>query len=117
MEEDKLTANDKPRYWLFHPSRPYFFYDPEGDGFSYYATENERDKSVKSSIENYLDDAWDESVTDIIIGKITHEVEQIDKEKRPEKLSEDGVAEDGSYWENNCKYKCNYGIKSINQDA
>ena len=28
------------------PNRPYFFHDPEGDGFMYYATAEERDKPM-----------------------------------------------------------------------
>ncbi len=111
--EDKLTATGKIRHWAFHPSRPYFLYNPEGDGFYYYATEDERDKAVEKEIDTYLDDLWDDSVVHVMVGKITHQVVQTEREDRPDDVDAEGLSGDGSYWDSECEYKCNYGIKRI----
>jgi len=114
MIEDKLDENGEIMHWVFHPSRLYFFYDSEGYGFVYYATEAERDIAVKKSIKSYLDGYWDESVTEIVIGKITHSVLQVDRVERPESVNDEGVDDEGEHWDDDIEYKCNYGVDKIN---
>jgi hypothetical protein len=109
------TKNSKARHWEFSPDRPYFVHDSEGDGFYYYATEDERDNYAKECIQGYLDDGWSEGVESVIAGKITHHATQVDREDRPENIDQDGVAEDGSYWDPDCDFKCNYSLLPINE--
>lgn len=108
------AAKDKVRYWVFAPDRLYFVYDPEGDGFSYFATEVERDKHSVECIKSYLDDGWSEEVVFVMGGKITHRATQIDVEERPSEIDEDGLDDEGNYWESEWSYKCNYALREIN---
>ena len=93
-------------------SKPYFVFDPQGDGFSYFETVEERDTFTKGVIDNYLDDTWDDEVSDIIAGVITHSVVQTDRTDRPadDDIDEDGLDGDGAYWEADLEYRCNYKL-------
>ena len=94
-------------------NKPYFVFDPQGDGFSYFETVEERDTFTKGAIDNYLDDTWDGEVTSIVAGVVTHSVVQTDRENRPsdEDLDEDGIDSAGDYWGGDLEYKCNYQLQ------
>lgn len=97
--------------WEASPNRPYFVYDPDGDGFIYYATEEERDDAAKAVIEVYLQDKWDEQVTNIVAGKLTHTAKQTDVQHKPpaDELDEDGIDGEGESWDG-IDYRCNYEL-------
>jgi len=103
--------------WQESPNRPYFFYDPEGDGFMYYATEEERDKAADNAIHEYLDDGWSEDVTNIVAGKLTHITRQCNVVSRPsdDDLDEDGCDEDGFYW-SDFPCTCDYELQPLNDN-
>ena len=111
--ERDVIPDAKVKHWIFSPDRPYFVHDPEGDGFSYYATEEERDKHAEECIQEYLDDGWSEEVVFVMAGKITHRATQVDLEKRPDNLDEDNLDEEGNYWDSDWDYKCNYELRPI----
>jgi len=98
-----------------HPSQPYFLFNSAGDGFSYFATPEERDAFAKSEIERYFDDGWDEEVTEVFAGKVTHEVAQIDRVERPDNINEDGDDEEDEHWEDHWEYKCNYKLGKLDE--
>lgn len=95
--------------------RPYFVHDPLGDGFTYFATEQERDDHAHDVIQAYLDDCWDEEVTNVTGGMITHQSTQVDREDRPDTVNEEGICGEGGYWPDDVEYKCNYELKPISQ--
>ena len=115
MIEDKKTKDGKTRHWIFHPSRPYFYHDPEGDGFMYFATSQERDKAADEAIKNYLDDGWAEEVVYVMAGKVTHRATQTDLVKRPpdEELDEDNCDGEGRYWDADWDAVCNYKLLPV----
>lgn len=95
------------------PDYPYFYYDPEGDGFVYFKSEKIRDEWANDAVQAYLDDAWDEQVTNIVTGKITGQASMIDVEVKPSTTDEEGIDGEGSYWPDNCDYRCDYKIKPL----
>lgn len=103
--------------WSIHSSRPYFVYDPEGDGFAYFATEEERDKYAKDAIAEYLDDGWMEEVVNVIAGKLTHRATQVDKINRPpdSDFNEEGFDSDGIAWDSEWDYICNYELRPLGE--
>ncbi|PHR58771.1 MAG: hypothetical protein COA47_10220 [Robiginitomaculum sp.] len=88
--------------------KKYFLYDPE-NGFETYETKLECEKAAEESIEYYLDDFWNESVTNLVIGVITHSATKTDVERQPE--DQETAEEEG--WDEDCKYRCNYKMLPI----
>lgn len=100
--------------WQKSPNRPYFVYDPEGDDFQYYATEQERDTAAADAIQGYLDDCWSEEVENVIAGVLTHTAERCDVVNRPDdsELDEDNLDGEGQYW-GEYDGMCNYELKKL----
>ena len=100
--------------WEPSKNRPYFVYDPEGDGFSYFATEVERDVYASDCIQHYLDDCWSEEVVNVVAGVLTHTTAKCDVVKRPpdSELNEDGEDEDGYHW-SDYEERCNYKLTPL----
>lgn len=87
--------------WERSPNRPFFVYSPEDDGFTYYATEKERDDAAAEIIKEYLyDGSWSEDVTGVLAGVLTHVVKKCDVVEKPDEseLDDDGMDEEGNYW-------------------
>jgi hypothetical protein len=95
------------------PDYPYFHYNPEGDGFVYFKSESERDEATKDAIQGYLDDGWDESVVNIVAGKVTSQASMVDVELKPDEMDDNGEPLDGTYWDADWDYKCNYELKPL----
>ncbi|MGK0272146.1 MAG: hypothetical protein ACI88H_002812 [Cocleimonas sp.] len=95
------------------PEHPFFYYDPEGDGFVYFKTEALRDKWANDAIQQYLDDCWDEQVLNVVSGTLTGQASMIDVEVKPSATDEQGIDGQGSYWPDDCDYRCDYKIKSL----
>lgn len=94
---------------------PYFYHDPEGDGFVYFKSESERDEHVKDAIQGYLDDGWAEEVENVTVGKLTGVATKVNVIERPNdgSLDDDNCDEDGRYWDSDWDYICNYEIKPL----
>ena len=97
----------------------FFLYDPEGDGFMYFKTAEERDAASHDVIQQYLDDGWSEEVEQVIAGEVTHHTVMRDVEISPKREEydndeeyDDALAEFGGCgdWD----YKCNYKLAPIN---
>lgn len=100
---------------VYSKDRPYFVYDPERDGFEYYATEEERDEKAEDIIKLYLQDTWDEGVVNIVAGVVTHTIEQTNRVDRPECLDDEGVDEWGVEWDIDTDYTCDYKLTPMNE--
>lgn len=100
--------------WQISPNRPYFFCDPGGDGFMYYATAEERNKAANEAIQFYLDDCWSEEVANVVAGVLTHQSTQVDRIDRPDdsELDEDDLDGEGTYW-GDWTYTCDYKLMPI----
>jgi len=96
-------------------SDKYFLYDPD-NGFETFATQEECEKSAKESIQNYLDEGWNEDVVNVVTGIITHEATETNRVERPaeEDLDEDGCDHDGYGW-HEFDYRCDYELLPIKQ--
>lgn len=96
-------------------AKPYFIYDP-WRGFTYYATEKERDDAAEGIIESYLNDTWNEEVENIVGGIVTHAIQQtkrVDKPTRSEGESEDDYSDriyELGFTEDNIEYTCSYAL-------
>ena len=93
----------------------FFYYDGEGDGFVYFKCAQLRDECVNDAIQDHLWDTWDESVENIIVGEVTGKSTKVNVKLRPSELDEDGLDEDGTYWESNWDYTCNYKALSFDE--
>lgn len=98
---------------LFSTDHPYFVFDPNGDGIAYFSTIEERNRFAAECIEQYLDYAWDEEVRNIVAGVVTHNVQQTNREDRPEELDEESCDGEGFYWEPDCECRCNYELLPV----
>jgi hypothetical protein len=94
---------------------PYFVFDSLGDGFMYFETENLRDAYAKIVIASYLNDGWDEEVTDVVAGKLTHTTIMTDKVDRPDNIDEDDYDQSGTYWDPDWSYMCNYELTDMQE--
>lgn len=94
----------------FSLDKPFFVHDPEGDRFTFFATEKERAAYAKDAISEYLYDCWSEEVVNVCGGVMTHQTIAVNVEQKPDTLDEDGVADDGSYWDHDWDYKCDYEL-------
>lgn len=90
----------------------FFLYDPN-DGLTFWKTEQQRDQAAKDAIDCYLDDnGWDEDVTRISAGMVTHRAAEINVIDRVGELDEDGYDEAGEYWDSDeFERKCGYELQ------
>jgi len=75
----------------------FFVYEPDGDVFTYFSNEKERDNFARDLIHLYLSDGWDEDVESIITGIITAEVKKKNvRYRKDQNIDKDGYDNDGS---------------------
>ena len=92
----------------------YFAYDQEGDWFTYFSNEKERDDFAEDLIRACLQDGWDESVESITTGTITATTKQTDvRHRKDQKFDTEGCDEEGVYWESEWDYMCNYELARL----
>jgi hypothetical protein len=91
----------------------YFIYDPQGWGFLYFKSEEDRDAASSSVIQGYCDDGWDEEVTSVTAGEISHICSKTDVVERPEQVDEEGYDEHGEYWAEEWDCKCSYTLMPL----
>lgn len=89
-----------------------FFVNCPNNGFETFETIEERDAAAKECIEAYLYDGWDEEVTQVVAGEISHKATQVDRVNRPaaEDLDEEECDSDGYHWGDFDHY-CNYKLQ------
>lgn len=88
--------------------KPWFCFD--GDDYEYFATENDAIEASKVAISYFLDESWDESVLNVMVGKVTKTAEKINVVERPDEseISEEGLDNNGVYWDDSWEYICDY---------
>jgi hypothetical protein len=94
---------------------PFWLYDPEGDGLTFYRTGADRDRAAADAIALYLDthDGWNEDVERVSGGLVTHHAVQVDREEKPANLDDDNCDDNGDHWPEGFDYKCDYKFKTI----
>jgi hypothetical protein len=109
----------RPTNWRSRPSADFrfFLYDPDGDGFMFFATAEERDQAAPGVISEYSDDGWSEEVTGVCAGELTATTHQTGVEHKPRREDFDseedfeGAMED---WPNHdFDTTCNYELKPL----
>lgn len=105
-EETSITPSAEFRYFLF---------DPEGDGFTYFRSAEARDAAAPDIIQAYCDDGWDETVTQIVAGELTHTCQQANVIPRPpeDEIDEEGNDGEGRYWPEEWGCYCDYELLPI----
>ena len=98
--------------------RPYWLYDPEGDGMVYYRTQDVRDAAARAAILRYVTDGdgWEEDVEFVAAGMLTHFAQCLDKEHRPDELDDDGCDGDGMYWAEDVEWRGDYTLEPAVRD-
>ena len=99
--------------WFPDADHRFFLIDPSQDEYRYFKTAQERDDAADDLIQEHLDDGWDEDVTRIIAGEVTHHTvrrEVVPCPKRDDfendEEYEDALAEfGGADFEYCCQYK------------
>ena len=105
-EETKSTTPSK--------KHKFFAYEQEGDGFTYFSNEKERDDFAGDLIQLYLQDGWDEGVESIITGTVTAAIEQTDvRHRKDQKFDNADCDEEGTYWDSKWDYMCNYELARL----
>lgn len=100
------------------PTKEYRFFlcDPEGDGWMYFRDKDQRDKAAKEAVARYLDgDEWIEEVECVCAGEVTALVGKTNVTVRPpaDEIDEDGIDQEGDYWDGDCEEKCNYELVTL----
>lgn len=100
--------------WNFRKGYNFFVFDPEVGGIAYFKTADERDRYAADCIHQYPEtDGWAEDVVSVVAAVVTHSAQQIGLEDRPDNLDEYGCDDDGTYWERDCEYRCNYKLLPV----
>jgi hypothetical protein len=111
-----MSSTNAPKDYKQSPSNEYrfFLYCPN-NGFTFWKTEEERDKAAEDAIDSHLDsidDGWSDEVTGVVAGVVTHQAAETDVKNRVGELDEDGCDEVGEYWQNHdFTHKCNYALR------
>lgn len=93
----------------------FFVFNPEGDGFAFYKTAEERDAAAKEMIQMYLDSGeWSPEVQSVFSGEVTHRATEVNRVDRPDDL-EDGVDGEGRYWPEDCDYLCKVEMRPASE--
>lgn len=98
-------------------TKKYFVYSPD-HGFELFNTKSARDEYASGAIGDYLNDCWDDSVTQLVSGEIHEQATMTNKKERPpEEEIEDDFDKDGDYWSDEWEYRCNYTMQPIGDTA
>lgn len=101
------------------PEYRFFLYDPEGYGFMFFRSAEERDAAASDAIFAYLDDEWAEEVEGVFAGEVTHHTIRTHVTMKPkredfdsEEEFEDALSEFG---DSDCDYTCNYELRPLTE--
>lgn len=94
----------------------FFVMCPE-EGFQLCETLDEALDAADERIKYYLTDCWNEDVTGVCVGRITHKAKMCDQVFPDGEIDEDGIDEAGDYWEPDCECKCNYKMMPVEPES
>jgi len=80
----------------YHPHTDYIYwlYDPEGDGMTYYRTQEDRDEEGKKAVKSYLSyGEWEDEVRGVAAGTVTHRAQFFGERHGPDNLIGDYLFE------------------------
>jgi len=115
MRHAKFTPNPEIKYTITD-GFPFFLYDPEGDGFTFFKTQEERDKRAAAVIKQYQGEysgeGWSQEVEGVFAGTITARATKTNIEYPPpdNELDEERCDNDGKYWPEEAKDYCDYKL-------
>jgi len=111
--------SDKEKSGAPSADRRFWLYDPEGDGMTYYRTREARDADAAEAIKGYnlINEGWMEEVEFVAAGELTHFAQCLDKKHRPETLDEEGLDEDGTWWDADWEWMGNYAMEPLLPNA
>lgn len=92
----------------------YGLYDPNGNGFDFFPSAEERNSAAEETIKTYLDDdGWNPEVTNVYAFVVTHRATAVDVLYPTGKIDEETSCDEvGEYFQNpDCEYKCNYELQ------
>ena len=101
---------------MIETTKQYYVYDPNEDTSMFFMTEEEQLGYAADCIDKYCDSGgWDEGVTNIIVGVVTHVVRKTNVIRRPpdSSISEEGFDPWSNYWPKGCKELCNYELARV----
>ena len=108
----------KPDYRR-HPDPEYrfFLYDPEGDGFMFFRSAEERDAAAGETISVYLDDGWAEEVEGVFAGEVTHHTIRTNVTRKPKRehfdSEEDFDDAMNEFGDPDWDYTCDYELRPL----
>ena len=108
----KDNSIDKWERVMSKKTDKYFVWCPQ-NGFTTHETFKEAQAEGGGCVKAYLDYTWDTEVADVVMGKITHTTEMVNKQEPVGELNEDRMDEAGEYWAHDIDHKCNYELLPI----
>lgn len=82
------------------PNHRFFLYSPEGEGFMFFATAEERDAAAKAEIHTYVDtdNGWFEEVLNVFAGTLTHTVKEKVTATKPADFDQMDEDQQDEFW-------------------
>lgn len=98
------------------PDYPFFLCDPQGEGIRFFRTEAERDEAAKKAILEYVDHGeWASEVEEVFVGIVTGVATATNIERPAGDLDEEGMDENGEWWEEETSFRCYFEIQPMAQ--
>lgn len=104
-----------------HPDPEYrfFLYDPEGDGFMFFRSAEERDAAAGDAIFVYLDGGWAKEVADVFAGEVTHHTIRTNVTMKPKRehfdSEEDFDDAMNEFGDSDWDYTCDYALRPLTE--
>ena len=97
------------------PEYPFWLYVPDGDGMTFWKTEEERNRYAEEEIQSYLQDGeWSEEVQYVCAGVVGYSAQECDVLRPKGEIDEEGYDEDGEgRWESEDDIRCNYRLQPL----
>ena len=97
------------------PDKPWFCEDPDGEGTSWHATQEEALAAAAKTLAIWGEEGCPraQDIEIIRVGYITHRAMQTHVQRQQGVLGENCTAESGIYWDYDCDYRCDYTMMPL----
>ena len=96
---------------------PFFMFEPDGD-FYFFKTLEEATLYANEQKDLFLDESWDESVEQIMVGHVYGTMCKTNLVERPDVLDKDGrCKKTDTDWHPDWNYICDYQIKALGDES